>query len=51
MSYEHICKFHNAMLFGASEKGVTLPGTYLIEMKKFPDNYKKEVASKKRGDC
>ena len=48
MSYEHIRKFHNAMLFGASEKGVNLSGTYLIEMKKFLDNYKKEVASKKK---
>ena len=48
MSYEHIRKFHDAMLFGASEKGVNLSGTYLIEMKKFLDNYKKEVASKKK---
>ena len=49
MSYEHIRKFHNAMLFGASEKGVTLPHTYLIEMKKFLDNYKKQVAKRKEG--
>ena len=48
MSYEHIRKFHNTMLFGASEKGVNLSGTYLIEMKKFLDNYKKEVASKNK---
>ena len=44
MSYQHTCKFHDAILFGASEKVDTLPGTYLIEMKKFFDNYKKEVA-------
>ena len=48
MSFEHICKFHDAMLFGASEKRVTLPAIYLIEIKKFLDNYKKEVASKKK---
>ena len=48
ISYEQICKFHNAMLFGASEKGVTLPGTYLIKMKPFLANYKKEVTSKKK---
>ena len=42
MSYEHIRKFHNTMLFGASEKGVTLTATNLIEMNL--DNYKKEVA-------
>ena len=42
MSFEHNCKYHNAMLFGASEKGVTFPGTYHIEIKKFLDNYKKE---------
>ena len=48
MSYEYIRKFHNTMLFGASEKGVTLLGTYPIEMEKFLDNYKKEVASKKK---
>ena len=51
ITYEHICKFHDAMLFGASEKGVTLSGTYLMEMNKFLDNYKKEVASKKRWGC
>ena len=51
MSYEHVRKFHNAMLFGASEKGVTFPPTNLIKVKKFLDNYKKEVASKKRKGC
>ena len=40
-------KFHNSMLFGALQKGVIHPETYLIELKKFLDNYKKEVASKK----
>ena len=44
MSFEHIYKYHDAVFFGASEKEVTLPGTYHIEMKKFLDNYKKEVA-------
>ena len=48
MSFEHIYKYHDAMLFGAPEKGVTLPATYHIEMKKFLDNYKKEVASRKK---
>ena len=49
MSYEHICKFHDAMLFGAPEKGETLPGTYLSEMKKVLDNCKKEENPKKEG--
>ena len=47
MSFEYIRKFHDAMLFRASEKGVTLPVVYFIEMKKLVDNHKKEVASKK----
>ena len=42
--FEHICKYHDAVLFGVSGRGVTLPGTYHIEMKKFLYNYKKEVA-------
>ena len=44
MSFEHICKYHDAVLFGASERGVNLSATYHIEIKKFLDNYKKEVA-------
>ena len=43
-SFEHICKYHDAVLFGVSEKGVTLIDTYNIKTKKFWDNYKKEVA-------
>ena len=50
MSFEHICKYYDVVLFGASERGVTLPGTYQIEMKNFVDDYKKEVAeNKKKG--
>ena len=44
MSFEHIHKYHDAVLFGASERGATLPGTYHNEMKRFLDYYKKEVA-------
>ena len=48
MSYEHIRKFYDAMIFEASEKGETLPPTYLTVMKNFLENYKKEVASKNK---
>ena len=48
MSFDHIYRFHDATLFGASENEVTLPVTNLIEMKKFLDNYKKEIAFKKK---
>ena len=44
MCFEHIRQYHEAVLFGASERGVTLPSTYHIDMKKFLDNYKKEIA-------
>ena len=39
MSFEHICMYHDAVLFGATERGVTLPGTYHVEMKKFLENH------------
>ena len=32
---EHIQTCHDTMLFGASERGFTLPGTYHIKIKRF----------------
>ena len=49
MSFEHICKFHDALLFGASEEGVTLSVTYLIELKKFLIITRKRLHLKKEG--
>ena len=44
MSFEHI-QYHGTVLFGASEKGITIVGIYHI---KFFNNYKNEVALKKK---
>ena len=42
-SFEYIWKYHDAILFGASQANAILSSTYYIEMRKFLDNYKKEV--------
>ena len=47
-SFEHVRKYHDAMLFGASQDNAILSSTYCIEMRKFLDDYKKEVASAKK---
>ena len=51
ISFENFCKVYFSMIFGAPEQGVPLPITFLIHMKKFLDNYKKQVASKKKEEA
>lgn len=48
MSYDHIRKYHDALLFGAQERGTCMSNLYSIEMKKFLESYKKEVAAQKK---
>ena len=47
-SFEHIRKYHDAMLFGASQSRAILTNNYYVEVRKFLDDRKKEVASAKK---
>ena len=49
-NFEHIRKYYDTILFGTSQRKVILYNAYYAQMRKFLDNYKKEVAySKKKG--
>ena len=48
MSYDHIRKYHDALLFGAQERGTCMSMKYNVEMKKYLQHYKKEVAANKK---
>ena len=48
MGFDHIRKFHDALLFGASEKKTRMSDLYNIEMKKYLAQYKKEVAANRK---
>ena len=49
-SFEYIRKYHDAILFSTSQRKIISCNTYYIEMRKFLDNYKKEIAyGKKKG--
>ena len=48
MSYDHIQKYHDAILFGSKQAKKMMPNLYYIEMKTFLNNYKKEVTSAKK---
>ena len=50
MSFEHIRKLHHVLFFGAFERGVSLLSNYIMDIKRILDNYKQEVASKKRKE-
>ena len=48
MGFDHIRKFHDALLFGASERKTSMSVLYNIEMKKYLLHYKKEVAANRK---
>ena len=48
MSYDHIRKYHDALLFGAQERGTCMSMKYNVEMKKYLQHYKNEVAANKK---
>ena len=48
MGFDHIRKFHDALLFGASERKSSMSPLYHVEMKKFLAQYKKEVAANRK---
>ena len=43
-SFEHVRKCHDAILFGGIKRNAMLCNSYYVEMRKFIDNCKKEVA-------
>ena len=47
ISFERIRKFHDASLFGASERGVSLPSNYIIEITNSQIITKKKLYPKK----
>lgn len=49
-SFDYVRKYHNAMFFGTSQQNVILCNSCCIEMRKFLDNYKKDIASVKKKD-
>ena len=50
-SYSHIRKFHDAILFGAREQGITLHNDYFTYMEKYLKSFKNEsVAARRKGD-
>jgi hypothetical protein len=50
-SYSHIRKFHDAILFGAREQGITLHKDYFTYMEKYLKSFKNEsVAARRKGD-
>ena len=48
MSFETIRKYHDSLLFGSGMQGEQLCREYFVDMKKYLDNYKKEVAQGKK---
>ena len=49
-SFEHVRKYHDNILFGTSQRNVISCDSYCVEMRKFLNNYKKEVAYGKKND-
>lgn len=44
-------KYHDDILFGASQINVILCNSYYVEMRKFLENHKKKVAYGKKNGC
>ena len=49
MSFDHIRKYHDALLFGSQERGASMSPTYTIEMKKFLASHQKRICSQKKS--
>ena len=47
MSYDHIRKYHDALLFGAQERGTCMSIKYNVKIKKYLQHYKTELAANK----